>query len=249
MALIALLGAGAFTTVGAAVAWYWNQKRTDRKDAIGEWKDLVETEQKNRVRDVERLQALLDKQDSYIKSLLERAGRAETAEARCQGQVSRLESDIRGMSIELRRLQERVWDLPPGVTGPCRVIASVPDGIIYEVSPEAGSMFHWLPKDLIGQSIAVLMPRDVRPVHRRAMMKMLEEGREADPGKPVLTFGVTKDGRRIPLQVNLSGPWGPDGQKFVNADLRRRGDSDVLLSVPGDPRLEDTVKAESSEDE
>ncbi len=226
--LAVLIGGPISAAIGGAVTYLVRERKTQRRDTVEQLYKIID-----------RLEKQVEDSEKDIKTLSERASRAEVAEAKCQGNVQRLESDIRGMNQDIRRMQERLYDLPPGVTRPCTVIASLPDGTIYNVSAEAGSLFHWIPGDLIGKNIEVLMPRDLRPVHRRKMEMLIKENRDADPSHAVLTFGVTSEGKRFPITVNLSGPWeGKDKIKYINADIRRRGDSDFHLPIhplPDDP--------------
>lgn len=237
----------------AAAVWLWAQRKASRKDTIAEYKDLLDakTKQYEDLLDVERkrcdeaiagLTIRVTEADRYIKILLDRVGKAEVVAARAEGEIKRLESDNRGLYERMRLMQERMHSSAPGVIRPCTIIASIPEGVIHHVSIEAGSMFHYNPDELMGKPITLLMPRDVRPLHKRAMEKMIQEGRQADPSKPVPTYGITKDGQRFPIYVSLSGPWeviepGMDMRvvRCVNADIVRRGDSDTFSVIPHGP--------------
>lgn len=248
--VVIVLGPGS-AAVGAAIVWWVNYRKTSRKDTILEYKDLLDTERKRCDAAIASLESRVGEADRYIKVLLDRVGKAEVVAAKADGELKRLESDNKGMYERMRLMQERMHSSAPGVIRPCTIIASVPEGTIHHVSIEAGSMFHYNPNELVGKNIELLMPRDVRPIHRRKMELMVQEGRQADPSRPIPTFGVTKDGARFPIYVSLSGPWeAADDARCVNADIVRRGDSDTFSVVPHGPRSIDetpTVKAPPAE--
>jgi PAS domain S-box-containing protein len=217
------------TTIGGGAAvWVLREWRTSRKDTIAQLYAIIDRHEKR-----------IDAQDAGIRSLEERAARAEVAEARCQGELTRMELDSKILYEKLRRLQERLWATAPGVIKPCTIIATLPDGVIRNVSIEAGAMFHWDPDQLIGQNIDVLMPTDVKRAHRRSMERLIDEGRTADPSRAISTFGLTKDGKNVPIYVVLSGPWHIGNTLCVNADISRRGDGEAV-APPVPPVKEST---------
>lgn len=208
-------------------------KREIQRDTIGEYQGIADRQQK----EIDENKEEARKSRDAIDGLRVELTASRVAEAKCQGQVAQLQSDVRTLSNDLRRLQEMANDLPPGVTRPVVIIATI-TGKILSVSNEVGSMFNWLPKELLGKSIELLMPRELKPIHRRALEKLAIEGRTPNPDKPVLTYGLTKSGVKFPILVTLSG-WSDDNNiKYVNAEIRRRGDSDRFptphfTAIPG----------------
>lgn len=233
--LIALVGGGVLVALGKAVQWLTSYKKQSRKDAIGEWQEYADKQQER----IDSLQKQVDRQQDQMNLQGQELLKSRVAEAKCQGQVSQLQADVRVLNVDIRRLQERMGDTPPGVTRPVVIVADI-TGKIFSVSPEIGAMFHWLPRDLTGQNITELMPKTIRRVHKRALEMMAFEKRNPDPDKPVLSYGLTKDGVTFPVMINLSGWSATDGTKYINAEIRRRGDSDsqeIFLHGPTEGKV------------
>lgn len=221
---------GGIPAIIAAVAFYFRGKR---KDAMTEWQQTV--------RDLR--QELHDCDASHQKEIAElrRQYNADTLELRSEifdlrkkereGYTREMEykAELRLAQSNLRRLQASAHDTAPGITLPVEITADE-NGVIYWASAGVGPMFHWLPQQLMKQKIAVLMPARLQPLHAAGLAKLIADGREPDPEKPVLTYGLTKDGDEFPITVNLCGWIGQAGKRYINAEIRRRatGDSGVV---------------------
>lgn len=251
------------TGLAGAAAWYlkWDQNRRkelrrdnreDHNSTLKEYRDLLDLERRRCDEALERLQKRVDSQDSYIKSLLEESGEAKRSEAEQKGKVNRLEIELQHVIQELRSVQAVTGKFPPGVTMPCQIIADQ-KGIVKWASGSSMDMFGWLPQELIGRNITVLMPKDVAPLHRRALELLVKENRKIDPSKLIRGKGVTKLGRTFPVSINLSAAEGlAPGIVYITAEIRRYGDSDSFVELHGPVtpadgmpavKLEDTVKA------
>lgn len=192
--------------------------REGRKDALMEWQQIAAD------------------QRVEMGALESRLAAAEQAEAACRVQVAELKGEIRLLSSNVRRLQEQSGDTPPGVILPVQVIADM-NGMVLSATPSLGPMFHWLPAQLIKKNIELLMPDRIRSAHKAALAKLVAEGRNPDPDRPILSYGLTKDGEEFPILINLSGWSDVDGRKFITAEIRRRygGESTVMKIPPLEP--------------
>ena len=249
------------TGLAGAAAWYlkWDQdrraklrrdSREDHNSTVDEYRELLDLERKRCDEALDRLQKRVDSQDSYVKALLEESGETKRAEAEQRGKTARLELELQHVIQELRSVQAVTGKFPPGVTIPCQIIADQ-KGIIKWASGSSMDMFGWLPTELVGRNIAVLMPKDIAPLHKRALELLVKENRKLDPSKLIRSKGITKLGRSFPVSINLSAAEGlAPGVMYITAEIRRYGDSDSFVEIPGMqtpsngiPALEATVKA------
>ena len=61
------------------------------------------------------------------------------------------------------------------------------------------------PETLVGQNIAVLQPERVRPLHARAMQRLLETGKRSHPARqPIESVALHRDGHEFPLELSYS---------------------------------------------
>jgi len=102
-------------------------------------------------------------------------------------------------------------------------------------------MFGYAPGELIGQSIAVLVPERFRGAHEDLVGGFMKHPRTRAVGSGVALFGRRKDATEFPVDISLSPIATPHGPAVVAAirditdvrdadDLRRKGDR-VLRSV------------------
>jgi PAS domain S-box-containing protein len=129
--------------------------------------------------------------------------------------------ELQSAFAQIRRLQALSFDAPPGVTLPTEITSSA-DGTIYWASASVGPMFHWLPQEIRGQNIELLIPERLRKEYHDRIAKLVETGADPNPDESILTYGLTKQGDEFPIQVNLSGWSGQLGKRYINAEIRRR---------------------------
>lgn len=189
--------------LAAAGVMAFNAWKSRRADALAEWQKIAEDHKRR-----------LDKAEERILALMAR-------EANCLVEVAELRAQLRITDGEVRRVQEKTGTTAPGVISPVVITADL-SGRVYAVSPSSGPMFHYLPGELVGRNIDLIIPERLRPDHHAALARLRQEDRDPDPSKPLLTFGRTKEGDEVPVLINLSGWKDTGGTRYVTAEIRRR---------------------------
>src|SRR5690606_27533367 len=82
------------------------------------------------------------------------------------------------------------------ISGRSALIIATSDGIILRASLEVVNIFHYLPEELEGQPVEILMPKDVRTQHNNAVQKAITTNMRPIGAKRVDTVALTKEGRR-----------------------------------------------------
>lgn len=231
--VVALISCIVTALGGTLGAWIMNllkaradQRRQSRGDALQEWQVIV-----NQLRDDNRqIQARCDHQDKEIVGLLKEVRDCET-------RSSDLRAEVKLLTADVRRLQTRSDELPPATVSPANVTATL-DGKIRSVTGGVAPLLHWLPHDLVGQNIDVLVPERLRARHKAGLLAVAEGRHVPDPGVPILTEALRKDGVEVAVAIVLASWSGVDGKTvYINAEIARRrrgspGDSGVLSSGP-----------------
>lgn len=65
-------------------------------------------------------------------------------------------------------------------------------------------MFGYTEEEILGKSVTILMPEEYRGKHISGLKRYLETGSPKIIGKIYETEGLTKDGKRIPIELSLS---------------------------------------------
>ena len=77
------------------------------------------------------------------------------------------------------------------------------DGTIDYANIETQKIFGYAPEDLVGVPHDCLVPERFRATHARHMEEFLLRPQSRPMGRAMETFGLTKDGREIPVEVSL----------------------------------------------
>ena len=77
------------------------------------------------------------------------------------------------------------------------------DGTIDYANIETQKIFGYAPEDLVGVPHDCLVPERFRAAHARHMEEFLLRPQSRPMGRAMETFGLTKDGREIPVEVSL----------------------------------------------
>jgi PAS domain S-box-containing protein len=121
------------------------------------------------------------------------------------------------------------WSLlnaaPDGV-----VIASEAGEIVF-VSEQAADLLGYRPSDIVGQSVDVLLPEELRAVHRAHRTRYRAGPTPRAMGAGLLLRARRSDGGEFPVEISLK-PLTRDGQLFVVAAIR-----DVTDRVATDDHL------------
>ncbi len=83
----------------------------------------------------------------------------------------------------------------------------------------AGQMFGYRTEELLGQSLARLMPEQFRALHKAGMDRYLRTGEAHVIGKPVTLVGQKKDGSEFPIELTLAA-WQVDADTFFSGIIR-----------------------------
>ena len=106
------------------------------------------------------------------------------------------------------------------------------DRRITEVNPATSQMFGWLPEELIGEPVEVLMPSEERDAHVAQIGRYLGGGPAHAIGVPGRQLtGQHRDGRRFPISLSIT-EWWIDGQRNFTGIIR-----DISEAVAADTRL------------
>jgi PAS domain S-box-containing protein len=132
---------------------------------------------------------------------------------------------------------------PDNVEVPYRVLAdTAPDAIltideqeqILSVNPATERIFGWTAEEMLGQQLTMLIPPDLRARHEAGISRYLRTGVRHIPWTGVPLAAMTKDGRRIPIEVSF-GEFVHEGRRVFSGFLR-----DVSDRVAQQQRLEET---------
>jgi PAS domain S-box-containing protein len=215
--LIPILGAW-------VIKWYNNRmerRQQKRTDALMEWQGVV-----NRL-------------DTDIKLKDQRIGQLETASKDCEKRYSELlvsstkqDGRIQSLLQDVRRLQLRTGEVT-GAILPVVITATADDGIIRDVGPQVGAMFHWTRKELIGKNVEILIPDIYKEQYHKGMAEIASGIREADPAKSIHGHAIRQDGLKFPVIITLTSWLSPQTNRvFVNAEIHI--DTDPIAAHPNE---------------
>ncbi len=93
------------------------------------------------------------------------------------------------------------------------------DGNIIFWNSAATKVFGYLPEDIIGKPVTVIMPTRFRKVHLAGMKRIISTGESQLIGKTFETTGLHKDGHEFPVGISLSS-WKVREETFFTGILR-----------------------------
>ena len=204
--LLALLASG-ITAAGTALVTilatvHKNRKET-RADALAEYQALVE-----------RLQKELDAHTAAMAIVQARLTDCEVDRAELRGEL-KLQATL------IRRLQVRTGDEAPTTVLPAVVVADS-QGIIMLASPAITPMLHWLPSELRGKNIEVIIPERYRTAHRISFTNAALHTEPPWPDRSIIGHALTKYGQEVPVYISLSGWRTHNGDWQISAETRLR---------------------------
>ncbi len=97
------------------------------------------------------------------------------------------------------------------------------DGKIVMVNGQTEKLFNHSREDLIGEEIELLIPEQLRSIHREERVDYFHNPKSRSMGAGLDLFGLTKDGREFPVDISLS-PIKTEEGLFVLADIRDASD-------------------------
>ena len=90
-------------------------------------------------------------------------------------------------------------------------------GVIQRANPPAGELFGWEASALVGEPVEVLIPAQLRQRHRDYVRDYLRQPRPCTMGQRLDLWGLTRQGRELPLEVMLKPLFLADGMMVVVA--------------------------------
>jgi PAS domain S-box-containing protein len=113
-----------------------------------------------------------------------------------------------------------VYDVPP-VSIPCLIIADM-NGVVKEASPAIAPVLHWLPRDVRGKNVEMLIPERFREAHRAGLERFRTTMQPPWPERSIVTYALAKDGSEVPVAISLTSfPVGANDW-LLSATVRRR---------------------------
>jgi PAS domain S-box-containing protein len=188
--------------------------RVTRQDAIAEWKEYAD-----------RLERRIDAADAEIKQSRERHEsdyRAWAAKySDCTAEAAGLKGDVRLLQSVVQRLQGLAKDEAPPVASPGLIIADI-RGTVREFSPSLTPLLHWMPADVRGKNVSVLVPERLRERQAAGLKKVAETGQPPWTERSILTHALTREGEEVPVTITLSGWQTEKGDWLLSAQIQRR---------------------------
>ncbi|QDT45210.1 Phytochrome-like protein cph2 [Gimesia alba] len=107
------------------------------------------------------------------------------------------------------------------------------DGKIILTNTQATSIFGYSQEELIGEPVEVLIPEDIRAIHKKKHVGYFSNPKVCPMGKSADLYGLRKDGSQFPIEVSL-GPLRTDSGVLVTASIRdvterKRAEEEIIL--------------------
>ena len=103
------------------------------------------------------------------------------------------------------------------------VIVANAELMIEKFPDPACAMFGWTEREILGKSVSLLIPNDLKPAHFAGVARYQKTGQSSVIGRTVQVRGLHKDGRTFPLALSLSEGMNADGTPFYVALLSPHG--------------------------
>lgn len=139
--------------------------------------------------------------------------------AACKQREADLKMEVHALSIQMRLVQMSAGGPPSPIPG---VVVCDMKGKVRIYSPSLVPMLGWLPKEVEGQPLDVLVPPDLVQQHRDAFARYA-----AMPNPPaerdLVTYALAKSGTRVPVTIHIKSLQ-PEG--LITAEIRQRASAD-----------------------
>jgi adenylate cyclase len=106
-------------------------------------------------------------------------------------------------------------------------------GVITTWNPAAGRMFGYEASEVIGESLAELVPERFRSAHDEGLARVVATGETRIIGKTVEVFGLHRDGHEFPIELSLA-TWLDEDERFFSGiirDITERSEMTRALAV------------------
>lgn len=105
------------------------------------------------------------------------------------------------------------------------------DGLLRDANPEAETMFGWSREELVGESVEMLVPPELRDRHRRHRKVYHRSPTSRPIGIGMELEAVHKDGARFAVEISLGPMTEETGEVLVVCALRSLAQSQMLRRV------------------
>ncbi len=102
----------------------------------------------------------------------------------------------------LRRSETRILAVLEGTPDPLILVNEA--GIMTFVNSQVENTFEYDRSELLGQSIEILLPPELRPQHVARVQRFFQDWRTREFGMELGLYGQTKSGKRIAIDIKLS---------------------------------------------
>jgi PAS domain S-box-containing protein len=190
--VVASLGTAVLLAVGAIVlGWLGNTKR------------MLLTQQ--------RLSGRVDELTSRMFTVQDEA-------AACKQREADLKADAQSLSARVRQLERATGAVAMPLPG---IVVADLKGIVREFSPALTPILNYRPIEIVGKPIEMLIPEDIREQHKAAFARAVAAPDAVDPEREILTYGLTKDGARVPIGIRMH-VWRAGAEGLITATIRQR---------------------------
>jgi adenylate cyclase len=124
------------------------------------------------------------------------------------------------------------------------IIMAGSDGRIETWNPAAQRMFGHSVKEVVGQSLTMLVPERFREAHSAGLSRVVETGETRIVGQTVEVFGLHRDGHEFPIELALA-TWIDGGQRFFSGIIRDISERAEMTSalIMSERRMEAIVES------
>ena len=99
------------------------------------------------------------------------------------------------------------------------IVTADGDGLITAWNPAAGRMFGYDSDDVVGQSLATLVPERFRSAHNSGLARVVATGETRIIGKTVEVFGLHREGHEFPIELSIA-TWLDGDERFFSGIIR-----------------------------
>ncbi len=99
------------------------------------------------------------------------------------------------------------------------IIAADQDGLILSWNPAAEKIFGYSGREVVGKSLAVIVPEQFRSAHEKGLARAARGGAHRVIGKTVELEGLHKSGKTFPIELSLS-MWSAGDKRFFSGIIR-----------------------------
>jgi PAS domain S-box-containing protein len=113
------------------------------------------------------------------------------------------------------------------------IVTADASGLITTWNPAAGRMFGYAASDVIGMSLAALVPERFRSAHNEGLARVVATGETRIIGQTVEVFGLHSDGHEFPIELSIA-TWVDEGERSFSGiirDITERSEMTRALAV------------------